>query len=172
MKEEIKGVSVEQKTSSQRTQTKIPRGDKIYQSLLQEFYLLWPKAACRIRLGAWWHVTWFLCKHWLHFIPTCAQQNTPRKNPGQESRTDLHFIWFREKEMGSGVVTAALASEKRVAGLTDIFGHRFWSQKHWIQDSFLPFIEQITTMLTRAILRINDIVLGKWLIHQKIIYKC
>lgn len=157
--------------SSQRTQTKIPKGDKIHQSLLQEFYLLRPKAACRIRLGAWWHVMWFLRKLWLHLISTCAQQNTPRKIPGQESR-QMCISSGSERKKRDQVVTAALVPEKEGGRLADISGHRFWSQKHWIQDSFLPFIEQITTMLSRAILRINDIVLGKWLIHQKIIYKC
>ena len=122
-------------------------------------------------VSAWWHVMWFLRKLWLHLISTCAQQNTPRKIPGQESR-QMCISSGSERKKRDQVVTAALVPEKEGGRLADISGHRFWSQKHWIQDSFLPFIEQITTMLSRAILRINDIVLGKWLIHQKIIYKC
>lgn len=112
MKEEIKGVSVEQKTSPlPKNADQIPGGDKIYQSLLQEFYLLQPKAACRIKLGAWWHAMWFLSKLWLHFISTNAQQNTPRKNPGQESRQICISSGSERKKWGQ-VMTPALVPEE------------------------------------------------------------
>lgn len=103
MKEEIKGASVEQKTSpSQRTQTKIPRGDKIYQSLYRNS----TSFDQRQLVGSGWVLDDMLRGSYANtgfiFIPTCAQQNTPRKQPRAGEQTDLHFIWFREKEMGSG----------------------------------------------------------------------
>lgn len=100
----------------------------------------------------------------------------------------LVSAWLGEREMGSGSDVCFDLWQRKGRSLDQHLQSRRWSPNHWIQItdtltnclkanplwetlSFISLKEKVT-ILRKTVWSIDNMMLGKWLTSQKIVYKC